>query len=274
VAEELGAGKLTARATTRENAAIYPLAQCMNQMAERIEGLLGAQRQLVHSVSHELRTPISRIEFGLELLRDEVEGERATARILSMEEDVQELKALVAELLSLSKLDQQQDLRMERLVLEPLLRGCAENVEYALAGKDFLLQLDGELPTVAGDARLLARALNNLLLNATKYAERRIVLSAAGGPGGVKIAVDDDGPGIPLGERERIFEPFYRLDRSRDRATGGFGLGLAIAQRAVRLHGGVIDVMESALGGARFVVRLPLFKGEKKSLPARQEGIL
>ena len=83
------------------------------------------------------------------------------------------------------------------------------------------------------------------------------MLSAARGPAGIEIAVDDAGPGIPETERDKVFEPFYRLDRSRDRATGGFGLGLSIAHKAVLLHGGVLSIETSRLGGARFVVRLP-----------------
>jgi two-component system OmpR family sensor kinase len=94
--------------------------------------------------------------------------------------------------------------------------------------------------------------------NAQKYAHGRVELGARRtGDGSVEIVIDDDGPGIPDAERTKIFEPFYRLDRSRDRATGGFGLGLSIAQKAVGLHGGSIAVGDSPLGGARFTIMLP-----------------
>ena len=106
------------------------------------------------------------------------------------------------------------------------------------------------------DRRLLARAIGNLLRNGQKYCEGVVRLSARRSSG-LEIVVEDDGPGIPEPERLRVFEPFYRLDRSRDRATGGFGLGLSIAQKAVALHGGTIRVEQSDLGGARFVVCLP-----------------
>jgi two-component system OmpR family sensor kinase len=99
--------------------------------------------------------------------------------------------------------------------------------------------------------------VGNLLRNAAKYCSGRILLSARREHGKVEITVEDDGPGIPEVERERVFEPFFRLDRSRDRATGGFGLGLSIARKAVLLHRGTLRVEESSLGGARFVITLP-----------------
>ena len=104
---------------------------------------------------------------------------------------------------------------------------------------------------------MLARALSNLLRNAQKYAASAIRVTARRDGTRVTISVEDDGPGIPREERERIFEPFYRLDRSRDRATGGFGLGLSIARKAVLLHGGALQVGDSALGGAQLTVVLP-----------------
>jgi two-component system, OmpR family, sensor kinase len=126
------------------------------------------------------------------------------------------------------------------------------------------------LGLVDGDCRLLMRAVGNLLGNAAKYGAGRVLLSAArGSDGQLVIAVEDDGPGIPAAERERVFAPFYRLDSSRDRASGGFGLGLAIAHKAVALHGGSLAVedgetgkesgekADGGLSGARFVIRLP-----------------
>ncbi|MDB5962290.1 MAG: sensor protein RstB, partial [Massilia sp.] len=114
---------------------------------------------------------------------------------------------------------------------------------------------------ITGDRRLLASALDIVLRNAKKYARSRIIITvritARSVADQVEIVIDDDGPGIPEAEREHIFEPFYRLDRSRDRATGGFGLGLAIAQRALALHGGSIRADSSPLDGARFTITLP-----------------
>ncbi|HYD95063.1 MAG TPA: ATP-binding protein [Noviherbaspirillum sp.] len=258
VAESLGAGNLSVRAETGERSGIHPLALCMNRMAERIEGLLGAHRNLLHSVSHELRTPISRIEFGLELLRDVESRDELEKRLGRMESDVRELNDLVSELLNLARIDQQRAAAQASIALDGLLRESLGKLEHALGGKRVEMDVAQDAGSIVGDRNLLLRALNNMIANAAKYADSRIRLVAQRIPDGyVEILVEDDGPGIPADERERVFDPFYRLDRSRDRNTGGFGLGLAIAQKAVGLHGGEISAEESPLGGARFVTRIP-----------------
>ena len=256
VADDFGAGDLSARARMQPSASIYPLAERIDHMAARIEGLLDAQRNLVHSVSHELRTPIARLEFALELLRGAAADPALDGRIAAMEGDLQELNTLVGELLSMTRLDSPQALQLETFDLAQALEGCRDSLDPGGPAPSFG-PLDG-LGEVRGDRRLLARAICNVMRNAQKYAQGRVELAARRlGDGSIAIMVDDDGPGIPLDAREKIFEPFYRLDRSRDRATGGFGLGLSIAQKALALHGGAVAVAESPLGGARFVMTLP-----------------
>jgi signal transduction histidine kinase len=260
VADDFGAGQLSARAHLKPADAVYPLAERINAMAGRIQGLLDSQRNLLHSVSHELRTPIARLEFALELLAGRAANAGPDApllvkRIAAMEGDLAELNELVNELLSMSKLDNAQAPQRALFELEPLLRECADG----LHPRPQRLRCDfGDmLGSVDGDRRLLARAIGNLLRNAQKYAAGEVVLAARRDGQHLEIAVEDDGPGIPEEERERIFEPFYRLDRSRDRATGGFGLGLSIAQKAIALHGGTLRVERAALGGARLVISMP-----------------
>jgi signal transduction histidine kinase len=260
VADEFGAGTLSARARMKTSSAAYPLAERINAMAERIQGLLESQKNLLHSVSHELRTPIARLEFALELLADRVgareHGDPALLkRIAAMEGDLAELNALVNELLSMSKLDSASEPQRALFEVEPVLRECADGLHPRPA--TLHCELGPKLGSVDGDRRLLARAVGNLLRNAQKYAAHTVALSARRAGGLLEIVIDDDGPGIPEDDRERIFEPFYRLDRSRDRATGGFGLGLSIARKAVRLHGGTLRVEGSPLGGARFIISLP-----------------
>lgn len=255
VADEFGSGKLTARSQMKPSASIYPLAERINHMADRIEDLLEAQKSLLHSVSHELRTPIARLEFGMELLDARAKDPDLSKRIHAMEGDLRELNALVNELLDMSKLDSARNLQAEPAELAPVLRECTEMLPPSPIALECVLDEDlGELEI---DRRLLARAVCNLLRNAQKYAAGRIVLSGRRTPDAVEITVDDDGPGIPVEERDKIFDPFYRLDRSRDRATGGFGLGLSIAQKAVALHGGSLRAGSAPLGGARFVITLP-----------------
>jgi two-component system OmpR family sensor kinase len=261
MADEFGAGKLSVRARLKPSDAVYPLAERINHMAGRIEDLMESQRSLLHSVSHELRTPIARLEFALELLDAKARDPELSRRIAAMEGDLSELNNLVKELLDMSKLDSARTLQRTPVDLDALLRDCCATLPPA--PQQVACELADGLGTIELDARLLARAVGNLLRNAQKYAQERIVLSARRTPDGVEIAVDDDGPGIPLDERDRIFDPFYRLDRSRDRATGGFGLGLSIAQKAVALHGGRLQVETSNLGGARFVIALPDARPDK-----------
>lgn len=254
VADEFGAGKLSARARMPRSASIYPLAERIDHMADRIEELLVSQKNLLHSVSHELRTPIARLEFALELLDAKTDDPAQRKRIAAMEGDVRELNDLVNELLGMARLGSEQALRRETVDVAGLLAAAATALP---PGAPLLtVEASADAGTIEADPRLLGRALSNLLRNAQKYAGAAIRLSALREAGKLVIAVEDDGPGIPDEERERVFEPFYRLDRSRDRATGGFGLGLSIARKAVLLHGGSLTVEDSALGGAKFVIAL------------------
>ena len=259
VADEIGSGKLSARTNVKPGASIYPLAQRMNHMAGRIEGLVESQSSLLHSVSHELRTPIARLEFALELLRPgtpaAVPNSSLAPRIDAMQADLAELDALVGELLGMARLGSEANLQTAPFALAPALAGCVASLDGLAAVE---LDVDPGLGTVGGDQRMLTRALGNVLRNAQKYAHSRVTLSARPVGDRIEIVVEDDGPGIPLTERERIFEPFYRLDRSRDRATGGFGLGLSIARKALELHGGSIMAEGATLGGARFVLHWPM----------------
>ena len=255
VADEFGAGRLSARARMPRSASIYPLAERIDHMADRIEELLVSQKNLLHSVSHELRTPIARLEFALELLDAKANDPALRKRIAAMEGDLRELNELVNELLGMARLGSEQALQRETVAVAHLLRAAAGALPPG--GQALSVEADGQLGTLEADPRLLGRALSNLLRNAQKYAAAAIRLSARREGGRLLVAVEDDGPGIPDEERERVFEPFYRLDRSRDRATGGFGLGLSIARKAVLLHGGTVTVERSALGGAKFVISLP-----------------
>lgn len=164
--------------------------------------------------------------------------------------DVEELKTLVNELLGLMQLDHAQALPRQPFAVAPLLRDCMA----AVLPRQVDAGIADDLGELRGDPRLLARAIGNLLGNAAKYATARIALSAVREGDGLRIVIEDDGPGIPAGQREQVFALFYRLAREQDHATAGHGLGLAIAARAVALHGGAIAIDDSPLGGARFTI--------------------
>ena len=262
VTKDFGAGQLDVRASTPVRASIYPLAQQINQMANRIETLLSSQQQLLHSVSHELRTPIARLEFALEILQNSLAGldtdAKQAQRIIAMQADLSELNNLVSELLNMAKLDAQGQLQKETTELDRFVQNCLQHLPPKPQSLNLQVDIWAHTPLLYADQRLLSRAIQNLLKNAFKYADRQIIWRIKPQDEHWLISVEDDGAGIPESEREKIFEAFYRLDRSRDRATGGFGLGLSIVRQIVVLHGGRISISESELGGAKFEICLPM----------------
>lgn len=259
-AERFGKGHLSERTQIRSSSNIGSLAHVFDTMAADIENLLNQQRDLLNAVSHELRTPLTRLDFGLALaLSDELPA-ASRERLQGLVAHIRELDELVLELLSYSRL--QNPARLPEQVdvsLDEFIDSILGSVDEELESPDIVIDvlLHGQLERFTLDPRLTARAIQNLLRNAMRYCEKRIQIGVQVCSSGCEIWVDDDGIGIPDDERERIFEPFYRLDRSRDRATGGFGLGLAISRRALEAQDGTLTVESSPLGGARFRLWLP-----------------
>ncbi|MFH2008608.1 MAG: ATP-binding protein [bacterium] len=256
---KISEGDLEARTSDSSRDAIGRLAQRFNVMADRVQALLESQQQLMQAVSHELRTPAARIRFGLEMLRqagDEAERER---RIESIDEDLVELDHLVEELLLYIR-SGEQSLELNREVfagdaelreqLERLGELRPEIERSVRLGQDF----DGQ---VSADRRYFQRALRNLLGNALRHATHRVDVELTQEGDCVLVAVTDDGPGVPEGDRRRLFEPFFRVDASRNRESGGAGLGLAIVKRIVEAHGGTVSIDPAAADGARFVTSWP-----------------
>lgn len=263
-ARRLGRGELAARTGIGGRSNIGELAGVFDTMASDLERHLNHQRELLDAVSHELRTPLARLDFGLVLLFDEVPAS-SRKRLLEMVGHVRELDALVLELLSYSRLHDAEQAREQVEVelpafLDSVLGAYAEELDNR--GVQWDVCLGDDLRPFVLDPRLTARAVQNLVRNAMRYCDRYLRISLAlDGDGACRLTVEDDGIGVPTQERERIFQPFYRLDRSRDRTTGGFGLGLAISRRAIEGQGGTLSVVPSALGGACFCIRLPATRG-------------
>lgn len=258
-AQLLGQGHLAQRTMISPRSNIGALAAVFDTMAQDLEQLLTQQRELLNAVSHELRTPLTRLDFGLVLLYDELPA-ASRKRLMQLVGHVRELDELVLELLSYSRLQTpgQPVERVEVSLLEfvdSILGSFAEELDSR--GVCWEVRGGGE-QRFELDPRMTARALQNLIRNAMRYCDRRLLLDLGlDAQGNCLISVEDDGIGIPEQERERIFQPFYRLDRSRDRATGGSGLGLAISRRVIESQGGLLTVGQSPLGGARFSIFLP-----------------
>lgn len=256
-ARAFGSGTLSTRVKLSGKSNIDELSQQFNDMAERIEASIKQQREMMHGISHELKTPLARLEFGLALLAEPDETGRMRER-----RDVRELDELVTELLTIGRLEQgASQLAPMEVVVDALIDSVAGNVSNDVADRGISLDVStlGAPATHVCDPKLVARALLNLIRNGARYASRTVLLAAArDASGALVLSVDDDGPGIPAAERARVFEPFQRLDSSRDRQTGGFGLGLAIVRRVALVHGGDVRLEDSPLGGARFVITLPV----------------
>ncbi|MFJ3486046.1 ATP-binding protein [Pseudomonas sp. NPDC090202] len=257
----LGQGHLGVRTQISPRSNIGELAQVFDTMAQDIEGLLNQKQELLNAVSHELRTPLSRLEFGLALVSADELPTATRQRVEQMVGHVRELDTLIDELLSYTRLQspyqriEPQDVAVPAY-LDSVLGGFVEQQERQ--GFRLHLYTDNAPQRWVLDPRLTARALENLIANAVRYCESRIDIHVDRHvDNGLAIRIDDDGIGIPEQERELIFEPFYRMDRSRDRDTGGFGLGLAISRRAIECQGGTLTVSRSPEGGARFEILLP-----------------
>lgn len=260
IADRISAGELEARADVSSKDAVGRLARRFNAMADQVQLLLEKQQQLIQGVSHELRTPATRIRFGLELLGRAKSEEERTQRIDAIDEDLDELDQLVEELLLYIK-SGNRALRLERVDVDAskelmdLLRRQGELRPEI----ECVLQDDAFEGSVNADRQHFRRAVRNLLDNALRHAASRAVVEVRREANGVLIAVSDDGPGLAKEDRERIFEPFSRVDESRSRESGGMGLGLAIVQRILEAHGGDVQVhtAEGESGGARFETRWP-----------------
>lgn len=227
------------------------LAYSFDSMSSHIERLLKVQREMINAISHELRTPIARLRFGLEVMKDEV-GEEIGSTIEALEGDVEELNTLVDEVLTYGKLENGSlELSFKELPISELVGGILEHNRLLLQHLNVEVDIDPD-SLVLADEHHLSRALQNLILNAAKYAASSITISFSADSERWQLDIEDDGPGIAFEDRDKVFIPFQRLDNSRTRASGGYGLGLAIVQRIAFWHGGAVLIDASESGGAKF----------------------
>lgn len=233
------------------------LAETMNTMLGRLEGSVERQQGFVGDASHELRSPLAR-------MRSEIEVDLATApnnvdkaRLQSLLEEVVAVQRLVEDLLLLARLDADQlTVRVEPVDLDDLV--LKEGRRLKADGRVAIDMSGVSGAQVTGDPHQLARAIKNLTDNAERHASHAVTFTLAESDGKAIFTIGDDGPGIPPGDADRIFERFVRVDDARGQATGGSGLGLAITREIIKRHGGIVELDTSHHPGARFVVTLPL----------------
>ncbi len=244
---------------------IADLGRDFDAMAERIERLLQTQQRLLGDVSHELRTPLARLQVALGLARNRSEG-RAGPELDRIEREAGRLDALIGDILAFARLDEEvrrgAATRSRSVDLGALLEEIAADAGYesAAAGKAIHVEHRVQATTQADPTQLHA-AVENVVRNAVRFSPPgvpvEVRLEAAAVPRAVRVAVRDHGPGAPEDDLPHLFEPFYRVDASRSRDSGGHGLGLAIAERCITLHGGRISARNADDGGLEVSIVLP-----------------
>jgi len=265
-AKRFGRGELGARAKEGGKDALDDLGGAFNWMADRIQGLIESQKDLLRAVSHELRTPLARLFFVLD---DAVEAATPVEKnkcLNKIERSLNEMNELVDELLALAKLESDEARSAVEIVdTGAVLRDTAETA------KDLRRALDIDLrchnTQLEASRRFFKRAVRNLVANAVRHTQTGIWIADCIENGFYVLTVEDDGPGIPEEMRDRVFEPFYRVDESRTAKLGGSGLGLSIVAKVMEWHQGDVAVDDSPdHGGARFTLRFP-YQGPDPEAP-------
>jgi signal transduction histidine kinase len=236
---------------------IGALARDFNHMAERLQRLLDAQQQLLRDISHELRSPLARLRIATELARDT----HVDAQFDRIENEAGKLEELIAQLLLIARLEHREvPIVRHGVALDELLETICEDARFEAAARNVDVRTEiAADAAVDGQANLLHSAIENVVRNAVRYtaADSAVSVSLRDAGARWRIDVDDHGPGIPPDRLEAVFQPFVRISEARDRASGGYGLGLAIARRVVDASGGTIVAVNRDGGGLRVTIELP-----------------
>ena len=242
---------------------ITDLAHDFDHMAEQLQALIGSQKQLLSDVSHELRSPLARLQVALGLARQR-EQNQANVELDRIEREAERLNELIGQLLSLTRLESGTKLSHSGPIdLDALLTEIAENTDFEARAANRQVRIVDSIPaTIEANETLLRSALENVVRNAANYTDENTSVDISlqhdrEHTGWLLIQVRDHGPGVPDEMLTKLFEPFVRVGNARDRESGGYGLGLAIAERAIRLHGGEISANNEPCGGLTVRIRLP-----------------
>ncbi|MGF1688686.1 ATP-binding protein [Photobacterium japonica] len=261
-------GDFHARASEHPRDRLGRLNLRFNHMADKIGALIASHKQLSNAIAHELRTPIFRVQCQLDLLETSDLSSQQQSYIAGIHDDMDELEALIEELLYYAKMERSSLSAGIMLSLKTV--DVAELLDHTVSQcqKSLVTQpADGMVPSVnltcpspclwVLDAHHISRAVSNLIRNASRYADSEITVTVERQAGALVIQIDDDGCGIPASERENVLQPFYRVNSARDRQSGGHGLGLSIVSQIVSLHRGQLVITDSESGGTRVIMTLP-----------------
>lgn len=260
-ATRIASGRLETRVKVENGDFLGRLGMAFNGMANQVQSLLRGQQEMIRAVSHELRTPVARIRFAVQMVEDMTDQPAIRRQLQGIDADITELDELVDEILTYARLGGEtvNGAELEMALVE--CRAMAERVIDTLSplNKELTITLaPGPEIELMAEPRYLQRALQNLVGNACRHAKSSVVIQLWDEPNLVRIDVEDDGPGIPPEARADIFKPFARLDDSRARSSGGYGLGLSIVQKIMAGHKGSVTIDTSpTLGGARFTLLVP-----------------
>ena len=245
---------------------IAELAGDFDQMAERVEQLMSSQMTLLADVSHELRSPLARMMVALELAEKKRSGE-TSVEFERIGLEVDRMNHLVAQILSITRMESGTgQVLMESIDLNELLENLVANCNFEIKTerKRVILQ-NNQSAEITGDPELIASAIENVIRNAARHTEQgeAVDISLTRNQNTAIITIRDHGPGLPPDMLDRVFNPFVRVGESRDRNTGGYGLGLSIAKRAIKLHKGKITARNEPDAGLQVIIDLPLARSEQ-----------
>jgi two-component system sensor kinase ParS len=243
-------------ATAKRTRQLTGLATNLDDMSGKVSQLIQSQKEMTAALSHEMRTPLARVRFAVAVLQGEVD-DALHGQLKAINDDVQQIDDLISDILDYARLDHP-GLRMDRqdVALEPWLKQAVAACPPHEKSLEYVR--DAGIERAWMEPRLMELALNNLLVNALRYARSRVRIEFTRDHDVYRLVVEDDGDGIPEADRAAVFRAFTRLDTSRNRDTGGFGLGLAIVARIASLHRGRVMAGSSrALGGARLAMEWP-----------------
>ncbi|MCE2594473.1 two-component sensor histidine kinase [Motilimonas cestriensis] len=262
MATEFGKGQLDSRIPASRFSYIHWLEESFNRMAQQIEALIAENRMLASGLSHDLRTPLACLRFGVEAALDAEEAKEKDLVLLRMERDLEQMEQMVSAFLDYSSLDKRKGkLAIKQQRIDSLLIDIQRQAQMLAKqqGKDIRFIIKTQQQLVYADKVWLSRALLNILSNGVRFAKHQLELRVTVEEGYWVIEVEDDGPGIPPEKWQSVFKPFVRLEASRSREQGNYGLGLAIAHKVALWHQGDIQLMvPTHLTGCCFRLRLKL----------------